>query len=313
MKASLGELPRYRYRLRFTKTGRLQFLGHLDLTRTMFRAFRRSRIVLVYSQGFNPKPRVQFGPALVGGDRVPRRIPRPVDVHALDAGRAMTAINASLPAGLEVSGSPRSRATRRGSRSRSARPAISSDSLPELDALPGARGFCRSRWAGGARARRTASSSASRSATGWSTSLRPMRALVPHDVGAGGEGASVPSRRGALGHVRRSGERDPPGARGPGDALRRPPRGAAWTQSRSWCRLTSELLVSRAGGRTCTALREDGVTVELRVEHEAAELTVGHIVKARVSKVLPGIQSAFLDLGSGPGRVPPRRRSPASG
>jgi ribonuclease G len=61
--------------------------------------------------------------------------------------------------------------------------------------------------------------------------------------------------------------------------------------------LTSELLVSRAGGRTCTALREDSVTVELRVEEDAADLAVGHIVKGRVSKVLPGIQSAFLHLG----------------
>src|SRR6185503_12465604 len=46
LKAALGDLPRYRYRLRFEKTGRLQFLGHLDLTRTMFRAFRRARIAL---------------------------------------------------------------------------------------------------------------------------------------------------------------------------------------------------------------------------------------------------------------------------
>jgi len=61
--------------------------------------------------------------------------------------------------------------------------------------------------------------------------------------------------------------------------------------------LSIELLVSRAGGRTCTALREDGVTVELRVEDERAALAVGHIVKARVSKILPGIQSAFLDVG----------------
>jgi ribonuclease G len=61
--------------------------------------------------------------------------------------------------------------------------------------------------------------------------------------------------------------------------------------------LSNELLVSRAGGRTCTALREDGVTVELRVEDERAALAVGHIVKARVSKILPGIQSAFLDVG----------------
>jgi len=64
-----------------------------------------------------------------------------------------------------------------------------------------------------------------------------------------------------------------------------------------WCRLPSELLVSRAGGRTCTALREDGATVELRVEDERAPLSVGQIIKARVSKVLPGIQSAFLDVG----------------
>jgi ribonuclease G len=63
------------------------------------------------------------------------------------------------------------------------------------------------------------------------------------------------------------------------------------------CRLPSELLVSRAGGRTCAALREGGVTVELRVEDERAALAVGHIVKARVSKILPGIQSAFLDVG----------------
>jgi ribonuclease G len=61
--------------------------------------------------------------------------------------------------------------------------------------------------------------------------------------------------------------------------------------------LSTELLVSRVGGRTCTALREDGVTVELRVEDEPMPLAVGQIIKARVSKILPGIQSAFLDVG----------------
>jgi ribonuclease G len=61
--------------------------------------------------------------------------------------------------------------------------------------------------------------------------------------------------------------------------------------------LSTELLVSRVGGRTCTALRENGVTVELRVEDERMPLSVGQIIKARVSKILPGIQSAFLDVG----------------
>ena len=61
--------------------------------------------------------------------------------------------------------------------------------------------------------------------------------------------------------------------------------------------MSSELLVSRAGGRTSTALREDGVTVELRIEDDRTALSVGDIVKARVSKILPGIQAAFLDVG----------------
>jgi radical SAM family uncharacterized protein/radical SAM-linked protein len=56
--------PRYRYRARFVKTGRLRFLGHLDLSRLLMRGIRRAGISLAYSQGFNPKPRVAFGPAL---------------------------------------------------------------------------------------------------------------------------------------------------------------------------------------------------------------------------------------------------------
>jgi radical SAM-linked protein len=103
LKASLGELPRYRYRLRFEKTGRLQFLGHLDLTRTLLRAFRRARIALVYSQGFNPKPRVQFGPALsVGIESVGEYL----DLWSftrLDETLAVPTINKALPRGLFVS------------------------------------------------------------------------------------------------------------------------------------------------------------------------------------------------------------------
>ncbi|RKZ14589.1 B12-binding domain-containing radical SAM protein [bacterium] len=55
---------RYRYRARFTKLGRLRFLGHLDFSRMLMRGLRRAGISLLYSQGFNPKPKVAFGPAL---------------------------------------------------------------------------------------------------------------------------------------------------------------------------------------------------------------------------------------------------------
>jgi radical SAM family uncharacterized protein/radical SAM-linked protein len=102
LKSALGELPRYRYRLRFEKTGRLQFLGHLDLTRTMFRAFRRARIALVYSQGFNPKPRVQFGPALSVGIESRGEYLDLWSFTQLAPETAKDAINACLPRGLAV-------------------------------------------------------------------------------------------------------------------------------------------------------------------------------------------------------------------
>jgi radical SAM family uncharacterized protein/radical SAM-linked protein len=103
LRARLGELPRYRYRLRFEKTGRLQFLGHLDLTRTMLRAFRRARIALVYSQGFNPKPRVQFGPALAVGIESKGEYLDLWSFTPLDEGTTLVAINEALPRGLLVS------------------------------------------------------------------------------------------------------------------------------------------------------------------------------------------------------------------
>ncbi|HEX4825208.1 MAG TPA: Rne/Rng family ribonuclease [Candidatus Polarisedimenticolaceae bacterium] len=61
--------------------------------------------------------------------------------------------------------------------------------------------------------------------------------------------------------------------------------------------MANELLFSRLGGRTAAALREGGVTAELRIEDDATALAAGRVIKGRVSKVLPGIQSAFLDVG----------------
>jgi len=56
--------PAHRYRLRYTKLGRVAFLGHLDLVRHLPRIFRRAGVELLYSAGFHPKPELSFGPAL---------------------------------------------------------------------------------------------------------------------------------------------------------------------------------------------------------------------------------------------------------
>ena len=43
-------------RLLFSKTGRAVYISHLDLMRTMQRAFRRAGLDLRHSEGFNPHP-----------------------------------------------------------------------------------------------------------------------------------------------------------------------------------------------------------------------------------------------------------------
>ncbi len=94
--------PRYRYRIRFAKRGRLRFLGHLDLMQGLLRALRRADVPLVYSQGFNPKPRVQFGPALPVGLTSESEY---LDVDCrrrLDPEAALAEVNAVLPRGLRV-------------------------------------------------------------------------------------------------------------------------------------------------------------------------------------------------------------------
>lgn len=54
-------------RLRYTKTGRLVALSHLETMHALLRALRRAGLPMAYSQGYHPKPKVSFGPALPVG------------------------------------------------------------------------------------------------------------------------------------------------------------------------------------------------------------------------------------------------------
>lgn len=54
-------------RVKYEKTAQGRFMSHLDLVRTMHRAFLRAGLPIAYSQGFNPHPRVSFGSALAVG------------------------------------------------------------------------------------------------------------------------------------------------------------------------------------------------------------------------------------------------------
>ncbi len=60
-------LTQQRLRIRFSKSGPMRFVGHLDLAKTWERIVRRAELPLEYSQGFNPRPRMQFAAALPVG------------------------------------------------------------------------------------------------------------------------------------------------------------------------------------------------------------------------------------------------------
>ncbi|MEL6187763.1 MAG: Rne/Rng family ribonuclease [Myxococcota bacterium] len=61
--------------------------------------------------------------------------------------------------------------------------------------------------------------------------------------------------------------------------------------------METELLVSRALGETRVAVLEDGVTQEVYLEREHERSVVGNIYRGRVTRVLPGMQAAFVDIG----------------
>lgn len=59
------------YRVKFTKTGSLQFISHLDLCRTMRSALIRAGLPVWYTEGFNPHPKMVFAlPLSIGTQSV---------------------------------------------------------------------------------------------------------------------------------------------------------------------------------------------------------------------------------------------------
>ena len=58
-------------RLGFTKVGKLQFISHLDLARTMSRVMVRAGVPIWYTEGFNPRPKLVFSlPLSIGTESI---------------------------------------------------------------------------------------------------------------------------------------------------------------------------------------------------------------------------------------------------
>src|SRR5262252_4096931 len=61
--------------------------------------------------------------------------------------------------------------------------------------------------------------------------------------------------------------------------------------------MTKEMIISSNGHETMVAILEEDLVAEIFVERERQRGVVGNVYKGRVSKVLPGMQSSFIDIG----------------
>lgn len=89
--------------LTFSKTGSARFLGHLEMANIFVRAFRRSAIQLKYSEGYHPKPKLNFLDALPVGMESYKEFLVIIVSGNLTPDDNLYCLNSNLPEGLQVS------------------------------------------------------------------------------------------------------------------------------------------------------------------------------------------------------------------
>lgn len=89
-------------RLHFKKVGRLQYVSHLDLVRTMHKVIVRAGLPLKYTEGFNPKPKMVFAaPLSVGTESVCEFVDIRLSEH-MDTEEAKRRLNEKMAPELQV-------------------------------------------------------------------------------------------------------------------------------------------------------------------------------------------------------------------
>ena len=61
--------------------------------------------------------------------------------------------------------------------------------------------------------------------------------------------------------------------------------------------MNKEMIISSGDHETRVAILEDDQVVEVFIEREKQRGVVGNVYKGRVNKILPGMQSSFIDIG----------------
>jgi len=93
-----------RLRLTFAKFGPTRFIGHLDLARALERSLNRAQVPLAYTQGYNPRPRMQLAAALPLGFTSECEMADIWLLKKVEPGAARQAMEAKMASGIKILG-----------------------------------------------------------------------------------------------------------------------------------------------------------------------------------------------------------------
>jgi radical SAM-linked protein len=88
--------------LKYSKQGDAAFLSHRETMRALERSLRRSRLPLTFTEGYSPRPRMSFSPALPLGVAAEVEYLEVAVDGEVDTTEARDRLNMALPEGLRV-------------------------------------------------------------------------------------------------------------------------------------------------------------------------------------------------------------------
>jgi len=91
-----------RLRFYFSKEPSVKYVGHLDLIEVFDRAFRRAKMPLTFSEGFNPRPKLSFAHPLAVGISSIAEIGEIELENNVEINEFINRMNDSLPSGIRI-------------------------------------------------------------------------------------------------------------------------------------------------------------------------------------------------------------------
>jgi len=96
----LNTTPVFTARLKYSKSGMASYLGHLDVQNSFMRAISLAGLPVIFSQGYNSRPKISSGPALPLGYTSDAEYMDILLFHQVDS--IVADLNGFLPAGVAV-------------------------------------------------------------------------------------------------------------------------------------------------------------------------------------------------------------------